>query len=53
MAEELHEHPGLVSVVHAHALGDVVPQALVGGGGGWGHGWAFSGDGAARMAVFS
>jgi len=24
-----------------------------GGRGGWGHGWAFSGDSAARMAVFS
>jgi hypothetical protein len=37
-AEKLHEHQGLVDVAHAHALGDVVPQALVGGGGGWGHG---------------
>ena len=36
-AQELHEHQGLVDVAHAHALGDVVPQALVGGGGGWGH----------------
>jgi hypothetical protein len=24
-------------VAHAHALGDGVAQALVGGGGGWGH----------------
>jgi len=38
VAQELHEHQGLVNVAHAHALGDVVPQALVGGGGGWGHG---------------
>ena len=37
-AQELHEHQGLVDVAHAHALGDVVAQALVGGGGGWGHG---------------
>jgi hypothetical protein len=37
-AEELHELQGLVVVAHAHALGDGVAQALVGGGGGWGHG---------------
>ena len=37
-AEQLHQHQGLVDVAHAHAFGDVVPQALVGGGGGWGHG---------------
>ena len=52
-SQELHEHPGLLRVAHAHALGDGLPQALVGGGGGWGHGWAFSGDCAARIAVFS
>jgi hypothetical protein len=28
----------LVDVAHAHPLGDVLPEALVGGGGGWGHG---------------
>ena len=38
MTQELHEHQGLVNVAHAHALGDVGAQALVGGGGGWGHG---------------
>jgi hypothetical protein len=37
-AEELHELQGLVDVAHAHAFGDGVAQALVGGGGGWGHG---------------
>ena len=52
-SQELHEHQGLLRVAHAHALGDGLPQALVGGRGGWGHGWAFSGDSAARMAVFS
>ena len=36
MAQELHEHQGLDHVAHAHPLGDVVPQALVGGGGGVG-----------------
>jgi hypothetical protein len=51
MSQELHEHQGLVDVAHAHALGDGVAQALLGGGGGWGHGWAFSGDSAARMAL--
>jgi hypothetical protein len=42
-AEELHEHQGLVDVAHAYALGHVVPQALVGGGGGWGHGGILAG----------
>ena len=37
-AQELHEHQRLVDVAHAHAPRDVVAQALVGGGGGWGHG---------------
>ena len=37
-AQELHQHEWLVDVAHAHAPGDVVAQALVGGGGGWGHG---------------
>ena len=32
MAQALHEHQGLVDVAHAHAFGDVVAQALVGGG---------------------
>ena len=36
--KELHENQGLVDVAYAHAFGDVVPQALVGGGGAWGHG---------------
>jgi hypothetical protein len=38
MSQELHEHQGLVNVAHAHAPRDGVAQALVGGGGGWGHG---------------
>ncbi len=38
VAQELHEHQGLVDVAHAHALVDVLAQALVGGGEGWGHG---------------
>jgi hypothetical protein len=38
MSQELHEHQGLVDVAHAHALVDGVAQALLGGGGGWGHG---------------
>ena len=38
VAQELHEHQRLLRVAHEHALGDVVPQALVGGGGGWRHG---------------
>ena len=33
-AMELRENQGLVNVAPAHALGDLVPQALVGGGGG-------------------
>jgi hypothetical protein len=28
----------LIDVAHAHPLGDGVPEALVGGGGVWGHG---------------
>ena len=38
MAHELHQHQGLVNVAHPHAPRDEVAQALVGGGGGWGHG---------------
>jgi hypothetical protein len=38
MTQVLHEHQRLVNVAHAHAFGDGVAQALVGGGGGWGHG---------------
>ena len=34
----LHLHQKLIDVAHAHALGDVLAQALVGGGGGRGHG---------------
>jgi hypothetical protein len=37
-SQELHELQGMVVVAHAHAFRDVVAQALVGGGGGWGHG---------------
>ena len=51
--QELHEHQGLLDVAHAHAPRDGVAQALVGGGGGLGLGWALSGDGAARVAVCS
>ena len=36
-AQALHEHQGLADVAHAHAFGDVVAQALVGGGGGRGY----------------
>ena len=32
------QHQRLVDMAHAHAFGDVLPQALVGGGGGRGHG---------------
>ncbi len=39
----LHEHQGLIDAAHAHALGDGVAQALVGGGGGWGHGGILAG----------
>ena len=42
-AQQLHEHQGLVDVAHAHAFGDVEPQALVGGGGGRGHGSILAG----------
>jgi hypothetical protein len=37
-AQQFHEHQRLVDMAHAHALGDVVAEALVGGGGVWGHG---------------
>jgi hypothetical protein len=37
-AQELREHQGLDHVAHAHAPRDGVAQALVGAGGGWGHG---------------
>ncbi len=43
MAQELHEHQGLVDVAHARALGDGLAQALVGVGGGWGHGGILAG----------
>ena len=36
-AQQLHEHQRLVDGAHAHAFGDGLAQALVGGGGGWGH----------------
>ena len=35
--QELHEHQGLVDEAHPHAPRNGVAQALVGGGGGWGH----------------
>ena len=31
-AQQFHEHQRCVDVAHAHALGDALPQALVGGG---------------------
>ena len=43
VSQELHEHQGLVNVAHAHAFGDGVPQALVGGGGGGGRGGSWPG----------
>ena len=43
VAQELHEHQGLINVAHAHALGDGVAQALVGGGRGWRHGGILAG----------
>ncbi len=42
-SQELHEHQGLVDVAHAHALGDGLAQALVGGGGGLWHGGILAG----------
>ncbi len=42
-SQELHQHQELVDVAHAHSLGDVVAQALVGGGGGWGMGGSWPG----------
>jgi hypothetical protein len=51
VAEELHEHQGLVNVAHAHAPRDGLAQALVGGGGGWGHGGILDGiSGEGRLA---
>lgn len=41
VAQEFHDHQRLVDGAHAHALGDVLPEALVGGGkgaGAWGDG---------------
>jgi hypothetical protein len=37
-AQQFHEHQGLIDVAHAHPFGDVVAEALVGGGGVRGHG---------------
>ena len=38
VAQQFHEHQRLIDGAHAHLLGDGVPEALVGGGGVWGHG---------------
>jgi len=38
------QHQRLVDVAHAHALGDGVPEALVGGGGVWGMGRWWRGE---------
>ncbi len=50
-SQELHEHQGLVDVAHAHAPRDVVLQALVGGGGGWGHGGSWGWPGPPRAVT--
>jgi hypothetical protein len=42
-AEQFQQHQGLVDVAHAHALGDVLAQPLVGGGGGRRHGVILAG----------
>jgi hypothetical protein len=42
-AQQFHEHQRLVDVAHAHALGDGVPEALVGGGGVPNHGVILAG----------
>ena len=42
-AEQFQQHERLVDVAHAHLLGDVLAQALVGGGGGRGHGGILAG----------
>ena len=41
--EQFHEHQGLIDGAHAHPLGDVVPEALVGGGGVLNHGGILAG----------
>ncbi|WP_216910922.1 hypothetical protein [Synechococcus sp. CCY 0621] len=41
--EQLHEHQRLEDGAHAHPLGDVRAEALVGGGGGRGHGGILAG----------
>jgi len=43
VAQQFHEHQGLIDVAHAHPLGDGVPEALVGGGGVRGHGGILAG----------
>ena len=48
-SKELHEHQGLVDVAHAHALGDGLAQALVGVGGGRGHGGVLGAVGAGLL----
>ena len=57
VAEQFHEHQGLADGAHAHALGDGVPQALVGGGGGRGHdgdpGWGETGVALAQRGPLS
>ena len=51
LLQELHQHQRLVLMAHAHAFGDGLPQALVGGGGGWGHGGILAGiPSAGRLA---
>ena len=42
-AQQFQQHQQLIDVAHAHAFGDVVPQALVGVGEGRGHGGILAG----------
>lgn len=43
VAEQLHEHQGIVGVAHVHAPRNGVAQVLVGGGGVWGMGRSWPG----------
>ncbi len=43
VAQQFHEHQRLIDGAHAHPLGDGLPEALVGGGGGRGHGGILAG----------
>jgi hypothetical protein len=43
VAEQFHQHQWLIDVAHAHPLGDVLPEALEGGGGVPNHGGILAG----------